>query len=232
MVSLESTTALDAQISQADALRYWNSIPATVNGMLGGFPHVSRIDLRGSSVFFEKLRRLHSLPPPSQLQRGVDCGAGIGRITAGFLSKVCQIVDIVEPVEKFASEVRSQKMSGEGKVGEVYMIGLQDWIPSEKYDVIWIQWCLGHLTDQELEKYLSRCLPVLKSGGWIVVKENVSTDPDGEDMFDEEDSSVTRTDAKFRSLFEMVGLKISKTEVQTGFPKGLYPVKFYALQPE
>ncbi|KAL9580455.1 MAG: hypothetical protein Q9212_004488 [Teloschistes hypoglaucus] len=232
MASLESTPASDAQICQADALKYWNSIPATVNGMLGGFPHVSRIDLRGSSAFFEKLRRLHSSRPPSQLQRGVDCGAGIGRVTAGFLSKVCQVVDIVEPVEKFAREVRRQEMSGEGKVGEVHMIGLQDWIPSEKYDVIWIQWCLGHLTDQELEKYFSRCLPALKPGGWVVVKENVSTDPDGEDIFDEEDSSVTRTDAKFRRLFEMAGLKILKTEVQTGFPKGLYPVKFYALQPE
>ncbi|KAI4248002.1 MAG: hypothetical protein LQ352_006022 [Teloschistes flavicans] len=232
MVTQESLAASDAQICQADALKYWNSIPATVNGMLGGFPHVSRIDLRGSSAFFEKLRRLHSPPPQSRLQRGVDCGAGIGRVTAGFLTKVCQLVDIVEPVEKFASEVRHQKMSGEGKVGEVHVIGLQDWIPSERYDVIWIQWCLGHLTDQELEQYLSKCLPALKSGGWIVVKENVSSDPDGEDIFDEQDSSVTRTDAKFRSLFEMVGLKIMKTEAQTGFPRGLYPVRFYALQPE
>lgn len=42
-----------------------------------------------------------------------------------------------------------------------------------------------------------------------------------------------RTDEKFRVLFSEAGLKIIQTELQTGFPKnlGLYPVRFYALQP-
>ena len=67
--------------------------------------------------------------------------------------------------------------------------------------------------------------------GWIMVKENLSTDQYGEDLFDDLDSSVTRSDEKFRQLFEQAGCKIIKMEVQSGFPKSLYPVKMYALRP-
>lgn len=61
---------------------------------------------------------------------------------------------------------------------------------SMKYDLIWNQWCLGHLTDAQLVKFLKKCCSALKPGGWIVVKENLSTSD--EDVFDETDSSVTR----------------------------------------
>ncbi|KAL8936453.1 MAG: hypothetical protein Q9216_004920 [Gyalolechia sp. 2 TL-2023] len=221
------------QISHTNALEYWNSIPATVNGMLGGFPQISRIDLRGSLNFIEKLRRLDLLPTSSGLlfTRGVDCGAGIGRVTGGVLSKVCETVDIVEPVEKFAKEEHGATLLGKGRIGEVYVMGLQDWVPVGKYGLIWNQWCLGHLTDEEMVPYLQRCKEAVNGGGWIVVKENMSTDPEGKDIFDEVDSSVTRTDEKFRGLFEEVQLRIVKTEVQSGFPKKLFPVRFYALQP-
>lgn len=233
-MSSDAESKSDSQICQADALTYWKSVPATVNGMLGGHPQISPIDLRGSFLFFEKLRRLHPSPDvefSGPLSRGVDCGAGIGRVTAGFMSRVCKVVDVVEPVEKFANEVRGQRWSGEGKIGEVYVSGLQDWLPSQKYDLIWNQWCLGHLTDKELQRYLLKCLMALSVGGWIVVKENISTHPEGKDIFDEVDSSVTRTDEKFRRLFQAVGLKIVKTEVQKEFPRKLFPVRFYALQP-
>ena len=36
--------------------------------------------------------------------------------------------------------------------------GLQNFTPSqEAYDVIWIQWVLGHLTDDDLVAFLKRC---------------------------------------------------------------------------
>ncbi|KAI4097561.1 MAG: hypothetical protein LQ344_000294 [Seirophora lacunosa] len=223
---------LDARISQADSLIYWNSIPATINGMLGGCPQISRVDMRGSLIFIEKLRRLHAPAPcAGSVARGVDCGAGIGRVTAGVLSKVCDVVDVVEPVEKFAREVRGAALAGKGTVGEVFVTGLQGWEARERYDLVWHQWCLGYLTDEELCCHLKRCGKMVKQGGWIVVKENMSTNLEGRDMFDEVDSSVTRTDTKFRSLFEESGLKMVRTEVQSGFPKAILPVRIYALQP-
>ncbi len=226
-----TTPAPDANISTSDSLKYWNSISTTVDGMLGGYPEISRADLKGSANFFAKLRREN----PSQsangpLQRGVDCGAGIGRVTAGFLSTVCEVIDVVEPVEKFAKEVKGQKMAGSGSVGTVYVTGLEDWVPEAQYDLIWNQWCLGHLTDKQLVAYLERCKEAVTTDGWIIVKENMNTNVDGKDSFDQQDSSVTRTDQKFRQIFKEADIRLIKTEVQRGFPKGLYPVRFYALK--
>lgn len=227
-----SAQSPDDQISNSDALAYWNSVSPTVNGMLGGYPQLSRIDLRGSANFLSKLRRLCAPHDTRKtLRRGVDCGAGIGRVTMGFLSKVCDVVDVVEPVEKFAAEVKSAKMIGNGLLGETYVTGLEDWNPEIQYDLIWNQWCLGHLTDKQLVAYLKRCSKTLTSEGWIVVKENLSTTKDEADAFDPVDSSVTRTDKKFRKIFEETGLLLVKTELQPGFPKELYPVRFYALRP-
>lgn len=113
----------------------------------------------------------------------------IGRITEGMLLNVSEVVDIVEPISKFSENLKDQ----EG-VGNIFNDGLEDWMPSEseefKYDLIWNQWCLGHLTDAQLITYLEKCRRVLKKDGWIVVKENMSTT--GEDIFDELDSCVTR----------------------------------------
>lgn len=230
----------DSQISPSDSLTYWNTIPSTVSGMLGGYPGVSHIDLRSSLNFLHKINR--QFPPfSSEVIRAADCGAGIGRVTQGFLRKVCTKVDIVEPVEKFAVEATIKlrgphKINGDEKPweGEIYVMGLESWIPeSQSYDLIWNQWCLGHLTDSQLVTYFRRCSDGLRQpgGGWIVVKENISTNAEGKDIFDKQDSSVTRTDENWRKIFKEAGLVLLKTELQTGFPKHLLPVRFYALRP-
>ncbi|MCJ1485442.1 Alpha N-terminal protein methyltransferase 1 [Schaereria dolodes] len=229
-----SPAAPDSQISQADALNYWKTIDPTVDGMLGGFPQISHIDLRGSASFFAKLRRQDPSPAVAtgKLTRGLDCGAGIGRITGGFLSTVCDVVDVLEPVEKFAMEAKRVKMTGNGRVENVFVVGLQDWIPEHEYHIIWNQWVLPHLTDEQLSRYLEKCRDAVQDDGWIVVKENMSTNQNGEDIFDQEDSSVTRTDWKYRKLFREARLKLVRTELQLGFPKelGLFPVRFYGLK--
>jgi hypothetical protein len=55
----------DSNIDSATALAYWSSTEPTVNGVLGGFPQVSRIDLQGSSNFLGKLRRASKSHPPT-----------------------------------------------------------------------------------------------------------------------------------------------------------------------
>ena len=65
------------------------------------------------------------------------------------------------------------------------------------------------------------------------MKENISTHPFGEDIYDEVDSSVTRSDGKFRIIFEDAGLKVARSELQRGMEKlGLFPVRMYGLQPK
>lgn len=230
-IPIIAPNAPDSQINHQAAIAYWSATEPTVNGVLGGYPEVSRIDLQGSSNFLAKLRRgSKHHPPGKKLKRAVDCGAGIGRITEGFLSKVAEKTDIVEPVKSFTDQIK-----GKDGVGEVYNVGLEAWHPERDglgpYDLIWNQWCVGQLTDAQFVDYLKRLPKVLSEGGWIVVKENLSNHHLGEDVFDEEDSSVTRTDVKFRKLFEEAGLRLVSTELQKGMPKGLYAVRAYALQP-
>lgn len=230
--SITANAAPDSQIDHKAAIAYWSSTEPTVNGVLGGYPQVSRIDLQGSSNFLVKLRRQSKqFPTGTKLRRAVDCGAGIGRITSGFLTKVAETVDIVEPVKSFTDQIK-----GREGVGKIYNFGLEDWHPERDglgpYDIIWNQWCVGQLTDTQLVEYLKRLPAVLSEGGWIVVKENLSNHYLDVDVFDETDSSVTRTDKKFRQLFTEAGLSLVATELQRGMPKGLYAVRAYALQPK
>ena len=225
----------DAAIDHTAALEYWKNVSPDNNGVLGGYPQVSRVDLQGSSNFLAKLRRKSSLHPlKKRLDRTVDCGAGIGRITQGFLSKVAEIVDIVEPVVELTNVITTSETFKElrenGRIGDVYNLGLENWTPTHRYDLIWNQWCLGQLTDAQLLAYFERIKGSVTEGGWIVVKENMSTEADDQDIFDETDSSVTRSDGKFRDLFTQAGLKVVAAELQRGMPKELYPVRTYALQ--
>jgi len=215
----------DALMNQNDGRRYWEGVNADVDGMLGGFPHVSRADLQGSRGFLAKLG-IGSRGGRRKVARALDGGAGIGRITEGLLLDVAGQVDVVEPVARFTAA-----LEGKAGVRRIFNVGLEDWRPEDgvQYDVIWTQWCVGHLTDAQMVAYLERCKRALNpDGGVIVVKENLSTG--GSDLFDDVDSSVTREDGKFRVLFEQAGLRIVKMELQKGFPKVLFPVKMYALK--
>lgn len=112
----------------------------------------------------------------------------IGRVTEGLLLRVAENVDIVEPVSKF-----TDPLHGRPGVRRIFNVGLEDWQPDEgvEYDLIWTQWCLGHLTDTQLISYLKVCKTVLRpESGIIAIKENLSTG--SADMFDDTDGSVTR----------------------------------------
>jgi protein N-terminal methyltransferase len=79
----DQAPAPDAQINHADAIVYWEGIEADVNGMLGGFPYISRVDLQGSRNFLAKIgvggRRVglrSGNEEGGKVGRVVDCGAG------------------------------------------------------------------------------------------------------------------------------------------------------------
>lgn len=260
MVSDDSGPSIpaDAAISQSDAVAYWSSVESTVDGMLGGYPQISRIDLQSSSNFLIKLRRRRAQREAAQaeangttadahdkgskperalplLERAVDCGAGIGRVTHGLLVNHFAVVDVVEPVAKFTQQLAATPVSesAKGRLGTIHTCGLESFVPDGgvKYDCVWNQWCLGQLTDAQLVAWLRRCSQSLVNGGWVVVKENMCTNINGQDEFDEIDSSVTRSETKWEACFEEAGLKIAAQELQKSFPKDLFPVKIWALQP-
>ncbi|CDO69513.1 hypothetical protein BN946_scf184785.g18 [Trametes cinnabarina] len=101
------------------------------------------------------------------------------------------------------------------------------------FDVVWCQWCLGALSDPDLVAFFRRSKAALRdpSRGLIVVKENLCSES-GEPraVFDESDSSLTRSDLAWKKAFADAGLRVIHEQVQHGFPEGLYTVKMYALR--
>ncbi|KAA1471115.1 hypothetical protein DENSPDRAFT_837041, partial [Dentipellis sp. KUC8613] len=107
------------------------------------------------------------------------------------------------------------------------------------FDVIWCQWCLMYMGDEDLVAFLKRAKKALRvrDGAYqkpavIVVKENVASDLESGApavVWDEQDSSVTRSDLAWKDIFKRAGLSLVDDKVQEGLPEGLYVVKMYAL---
>jgi protein N-terminal methyltransferase len=76
-------------------------------------------------------------------------------------------------------------------------LGYTGELEDTEFDVIWCQWCLGHLSDEELVAFFRRAKASLRASpdSLIAVKENLCRDQlDGgpRTVYDEQDSSVTR----------------------------------------
>lgn len=154
-----------------------------------------------------------------------DVGAGIGRITKGLLSKLFEKTDMMEQNGDFLEKAKTEVE--EGKQGECFVSSLQAFnFDGAPYDAIWIQWVLLYLVDSDLIAFLKRAKKALAPNGVIFIKENHTRSGF---FVDKDDNSITRSDTHFRSIFESAGLKLLKSELQTDFPKELFPVSTYAL---
>lgn len=138
------------------AQHYWSTIPPTLDGVLGGFGCISQTDIHGSRQLLKQL--FQSKSPPGR-SYALDCGAGIGRISKFLLTDIFSQVDLVEQNADFLERAKNYLGAKSlPKIGKFYPIGLQNFIPEkEKYDVIWIQWVLGHLVDEDLVSFLKLC---------------------------------------------------------------------------
>ncbi|KAF9483759.1 methyltransferase domain-containing protein [Pholiota conissans] len=279
--------SFEPQPDVQEGIEYWNTQPASLNGVLGGYGSGSlpRIDALGSRLFLLGLypqlstvpSALRPLDVPEVLPRtrALDVGAGIGRVTADVLLHLVSDVVLLEPVESFVQQAlaNAQKsaaerasdadkvswpgLSNHSKSVTILQGTLQDFDPrnplSSKFldrigwqaptvvggdpgfDVIWCQWCLGHLSDVDLIAFFKRSHEALKKHkrSLIVVKENICSDgADGmaQEIFDEQDSSLTRSDLAWKAVFTAAGLKLVQEKIQEGLPEGLFVVKMYALR--
>ncbi|KAH8855587.1 Alpha N-terminal protein methyltransferase 1 [Schistosoma japonicum] len=212
---------------------YWSQVPATVDGMLSGYTSLNVPDIADSDMFLDEFG-------PSTTAYALDCGSGIGRVTKQLLLPRFSIVDMVELTQSFLDQTENYIGPDDfPRVGERFCMGLQDFTPpAGRYDLIWIQWVLGHLSDLALLAFLKRCAHGLSAGGVIVIKENI-TSPGGHDEqsimnseeidFDETDSSYTRPRSAYIRAFLDTNLKLIGEKAQTNFPSSLYPVRMFAL---
>ncbi|CAN7937092.1 unnamed protein product [Ixodes hexagonus] len=210
---------------------YWETIPATVDGMLGGYSEISSIDISSSNRFLNTF--LQKKENPLGTRRALDCGSGIGRVTKHLLLPLFDTVDMVEQNQSFLNGAKAYIGQEAHRVRCEYppvlsTPGLQDFVPEEhKYDVIWCQWVTGHLTDKDFVSFLRRCQAGLHKDGILVIKDNLTQD---EVDVDNRDGSVTRPRTLFEQLFEKAGMRIVAERKQYKFPRGLYEVRMFALQ--
>ncbi|PON76031.1 Alpha-N-methyltransferase NTM [Parasponia andersonii] len=119
------------------------------------------------------------------------------------------------------------KLAAAEKLPRIVYKSLREFTPDAgRYDVIWVQWCIGHLTDDDLVSFFKRAKGGLKPGGFFLLKENIARNGF---VLDNIDRSVTRSDSYFKELFRRCGLHIYKSKDQKGLPEELFAVKMYAL---
>ncbi|KAK9267350.1 hypothetical protein L1049_009774 [Liquidambar formosana] len=213
---------------------YWEGVEASVDGVLGGYGQVNEADVKGSEAFLNTLLSERFVNAGrNQHLVALDCGSGIGRVTKNLLIRYFNEVDLLEPVSHFLDTARGNlapenlMVSDRHKATNFFCLPLQEFTPDAgRYDVIWIQWCIGHLADDDFVSFFKRAKIGLKPGGFFVLKENIARTGF---VLDKEDRSITRSDLYFKELFGRCGLHLYKSKDQRGFPEGLFAVKIYAL---
>jgi len=105
---------------------------------------------------------------------------------------------------------------------------MQDHVFDVKYDVIWIQWVIIYLTDQDFVTFFESCRNALTPNGLIIVKDNFLRQGFNVDL---DDRSITRSEDHLKLLFSASGLTILQQKLQSHFPPDLFPVKMWALMP-
>jgi protein N-terminal methyltransferase len=210
---------------------YEDNCESDVDGVLGGFASLSSLDLRGSLQFVSALEHLQSSSFSWSQGASCECGAGIGRVTKGLMLSLgfprCDLVESSSRLISAAPEYIGDADSGRCRF---FCAGLQDWDPPvATYSLVWIQWVLLYLTDDDAADFLRRCGGSLVPGGFIVLKENSCLDEGF--VLDSQDASVTRSVPYWRQIIERAGLKIVYQQWETNFPDNIFPVPMFALQP-
>eukprot|EP00873_Tetraselmis_striata_P039931 jgi/Tetstr1/460195/TSEL_005510.t1 len=235
MWAAESGDAAARQQWYSKAVDYWAGQPETYDGVLGGYGHVSPVEVRDSAAFLKKVfpGPLKEAKEGKRQLRCVDCGAGVGRVSAELLLHHFHEVDLLEPVDKLLKKAEATLSKGgkwpaSHRAVKYLCQGLQEFHPEpERYDVVWIQWALLYLTDEDCKTLFDRCRAGLKADGIVVVKENICKEGF---IVDKSDSSLTRSDAYMLDLFARCGVKVLANERQKNFPRELFDVRMYALQ--
>lgn len=96
--------------------------------------------------------------PERRLCRAIDCGAGIGRVTKNVLLISFDAVDMAELSERSLAAAPAYIGRDYSRVERTYCTRLQEFAPDagRVYDVVWLQWVVGHLLDDDLVALLSR----------------------------------------------------------------------------
>ncbi|TNJ30578.1 putative S-adenosylmethionine-dependent methyltransferase [Giardia muris] len=207
---------------------YTDCVEPTIDGMLGGLSYVHEGDVAWSKTKLQELATKGIIRTNSC----IDCGGGIGRVATFALAPIFEHVDLMEGCQAFVEA--SSKNFAKDALRNRFVAPLQDIdavrnvIKDRKYDVVFLQWITGHLTDTDVVAFLRFAITdLLLPGGKILLKDNCL--PEGF-AFDEQDVNLLRSEPMIRALCEAAGCTILSACSQDTWPKGLYPIRFFVIE--
>ena len=230
--------------------KYWSSVEPNLTSVLGN-EIIQLPDVKCSCELLNGLILSKQLNPKSCL----DCAAGIGRVTEYVLSNFFSEIDLFEKDKVFLEKCK-QKFIGNDKVKNIYESSLEKFQFEKKYDLIWIQWCLENLEDEDLLPFLKKCYDNIKDDGIIIVKENLYNIDEEEENEEEEekkeknnkkneikdeknnnyeckyseaDFSKQRPDVFYINLFLKCNFKIKLHFLNPNWPESMMPLCVYVL---
>jgi protein N-terminal methyltransferase len=233
---------------------YWQNqtnAPATVDGMLGGFSILTERDLCASRKFVETILETNcpnikglgnelsndGNDDDNYRSRSCECGAGIGRITKGLMIPLgISSCDLVETSPRLLHDAPIYIGEESARKCNFICSGLQDFEPDEdSYDIIWVQWVIGYLTDWDFVSFLTRMGKALRKGGVIVIKDNSCNELAF--LADCNDSDITRSFQYLMAVVKESGLRVvndkngsNLIKWQEDFPDDIWPVPMIALE--
>ena len=218
---------------------HWASVEPNLASVLGD-EKIQLPDVKCSCELLNGLILSKQLNPISCL----DCAAGIGRVTEYVLSNFFKEIDLFEKDKAFLEKCK-KKFIGNDKIKNIYESSLENFQFKRKYDLIWIQWCLENLEDDDLRPFLKKCFENLNDDGIIIIKENLyNIDENEEDEIDEKkeddknnyeykysefDYSKQRPDVFYINLFLECNFKIKLHFLNPNWPESMMPLCVYVL---
>jgi len=141
---------------------YWSSYKPTLQSMM--------LDSEAERLTIEEREEILSYLPHFVNKKVLELGAGIGRYT-GYLAGKAESVTAVDFIQEFVN--KNAEINGHfGNIEFVQSDVTQLILPSQSYDVIFTNWLLMYLDDDEVVTLVSKMLDWLKDDGYLFVRES------------------------------------------------------------
>jgi protein N-terminal methyltransferase len=147
-----------------------------------------------------------------------------------LLSDFCARITLIDPVPKFLAKATAD-LASSGATVRTIQTAAEDWEVDEDYDLVWFQWSVGFLTDDDFVLLLRQVGDRLRPNGMIVIKDNiVVSDKRADAVWKPEQHAIARTLPHARELIARAGLKIDHEAAQPGYPEDLVPLYVFVLK--
>ncbi|KAK6297968.1 hypothetical protein J4Q44_G00310230 [Coregonus suidteri] len=155
---------MDTKVKRSTMTEFWkeHSRQATVEEMM--------LDSHAQELTQHELPEILSLLPSLPGQRLLELGAGIGRYTSHLLTQASHVT-AVDFMESFVEKNR-QDNSHHGNASFLQADVTKLDFPKNSFDIIFSNWLLMYLSDEELRSLTERMLGWLRPGGYLFFRES------------------------------------------------------------